>query len=221
MISGWRGGCPDEGAGRAGMIDEDQLPEPALGRGRRSDEIRVRAAHTDTTPPGRGATGASVAASRVKPPKFVRSSACAEPTCARRSRNLSRIIVVSNGVAAGPPSDGGAQGGLAARIGMVTPLRDGMNLLAKEYVAAQNPGDPGVLVLSRFAGAAEQLTDALLVNPYSVEEPSDAIGAGARHRDARWWRERYVKALLDGSTRAIAAPRLESADASGRGAARR
>ena len=41
---------------------------------------------------------------------------------------------------------------------MVTPLRDGMNLVAKEYVAAQDPADPGVLILSRFAGAAEELT---------------------------------------------------------------
>ncbi|MCV4600101.1 trehalose-6-phosphate synthase, partial [Escherichia coli] len=52
----------------------------------------------------------------------------------------------------------------AARVALVTPLRDGMNLVAKEYIAAQDPGDPGVLVLSRFAGAAEQLREALLVN---------------------------------------------------------
>ncbi len=45
----------------------------------------------------------------------------------------------------------------AARIALVTPLRDGMNLVAKEYVAAQDPDDPGVLILSRFAGAAEQI----------------------------------------------------------------
>lgn len=63
----------------------------------------------------------------------------------------------------------------AARVGLVTPLRDGMNLVAKEYVAAQNPDDPGVLVLSRFAGAAEQMGEALLVNPFSREELSDAI----------------------------------------------
>jgi trehalose 6-phosphate synthase len=61
----------------------------------------------------------------------------------------------------------------AARIGLVTPLRDGMNLVAKEYVAAQDPEDPGVLVLSRFAGAAAELKAALLVNPYDGE----AIGA--------------------------------------------
>jgi trehalose 6-phosphate synthase len=63
----------------------------------------------------------------------------------------------------------------AARVGLVTPLRDGMNLVAKEYVAAQNPDDPGVLILSRFAGAAEQMGEALLVNPFSREELSDAI----------------------------------------------
>jgi len=63
----------------------------------------------------------------------------------------------------------------AARVGLVTPLRDGMNLVAKEYVAAQNPEDPGVLVLSRFAGAAEQMGEALLVNPFSREELSDGI----------------------------------------------
>jgi len=48
----------------------------------------------------------------------------------------------------------------------VTPLRDGMNLVAKEYVAAQDPDDPGVLVLSQFAGAARELDAALIVNPY-------------------------------------------------------
>jgi trehalose 6-phosphate synthase len=63
----------------------------------------------------------------------------------------------------------------AARVGLVTPLRDGMNLVAKEFVAAQNPEDPGVLVLSRFAGAARQLKDAILVNPNSPEEIAEAI----------------------------------------------
>jgi alpha,alpha-trehalose-phosphate synthase [UDP-forming]/trehalose-phosphatase len=54
----------------------------------------------------------------------------------------------------------------AARVGYVTPLRDGMNLVAKEYVAAQDPDDPGVLVLSQFAGAAVEMKDAILTNPY-------------------------------------------------------
>src|SRR5690606_5968555 len=58
----------------------------------------------------------------------------------------------------------------AAAVGLVTPLRDGMNLVAKEFVAAQDPEDPGVLVLSRFAGAAMQLKDALIINPNSPEE---------------------------------------------------
>jgi trehalose 6-phosphate synthase len=64
-----------------------------------------------------------------------------------------------------------------ARIGLVTPLRDGMNLVAKEFVAAQDPADPGVLILSRFAGAAEELTDALLVNPYDPDDIADAMHA--------------------------------------------
>ena len=67
----------------------------------------------------------------------------------------------------------------AAKIGLVTPLRDGMNLVAKEYVAAQDPEDPGVLILSRFAGAAQQLAaegaGAVLVNPYSPDDIAHAI----------------------------------------------
>ena len=88
-----------------------------------------------------------------------------------------------------------------------------MNLVAKEYVAAQDPEDPGVLVLSRFAGAAEQLKDALLVNPYSLEETSEAIRTALdmplEERKARWeklnevirtstveqWRSDFVEAL--------------------------
>jgi trehalose 6-phosphate synthase len=62
-----------------------------------------------------------------------------------------------------------------SRVGLVTPLRDGMNLVAKEYVAAQDPDDPGVLVLSRFAGAARECTAALLVNPYDAEGVAIAI----------------------------------------------
>ena len=63
----------------------------------------------------------------------------------------------------------------SARVGLVTPLRDGMNLVAKEYVAAQNTDEPGVLILSRFAGAARELTAALLVNPYDPEGVAVAI----------------------------------------------
>ncbi|KQM23048.1 alpha,alpha-trehalose-phosphate synthase [Sphingomonas sp. Leaf24] len=102
----------------------------------------------------------------------------------------------------------------AARIGLVTPLRDGMNLVAKEYVAAQDPRDPGVLVLSRFAGAAQQLSvGALMVNPYSAEDVADAIDKALRmpraerierwqamidnvvDEDVIWWRKRFIDAL--------------------------
>ncbi len=62
-----------------------------------------------------------------------------------------------------------------SRIGLVTPLRDGMNLVAMEYAAAQNPETPGVLILSRFAGAAALLPEALQVNPYDVDEVAEAI----------------------------------------------
>jgi trehalose 6-phosphate synthase len=101
----------------------------------------------------------------------------------------------------------------AARVGLVTPLRDGMNLVAKEFVAAQNPEDPGVLILSRFAGAARQLNQALLVNPNSPEEIADAlrraIDMEKPERIRRWsalfdnvqredvtaWRDAFVGAL--------------------------
>jgi trehalose 6-phosphate synthase len=79
-----------------------------------------------------------------------------------------------------------------ARVGLVTPLRDGMNLVAKEYVAAQNPRDPGVLVLSRFAGAARQLDAALLVNPHDPDDIADALDRALRmsadERRDRWGR---------------------------------
>jgi trehalose 6-phosphate synthase len=65
-----------------------------------------------------------------------------------------------------------------AQIGLVTPLRDGMNLVAKEYIAAQDEQDPGVLVLSRFAGAADELTEALIVNPFDADEVAEAIHLG-------------------------------------------
>lgn len=62
-----------------------------------------------------------------------------------------------------------------ADVGLVTPLRDGMNLVAKEYLAAQDPANPGVLILSRFAGAAQELTSALLVNPYDRDDMASAL----------------------------------------------
>lgn len=77
-----------------------------------------------------------------------------------------------------------------AKIAMVTPIRDGMNLVAKEYIASQNPSDPGVLILSQFTGAAENLTNALLINPYDIEESSkaleQAIAMPLDERIARW-----------------------------------
>jgi len=85
-----------------------------------------------------------------------------------------------------------------ARVGLVTPMRDGMNLVAKEYVAAQNPEDPGVLVLSRFAGTAVEFGDsALLVNPYDEETISLAIAkAVAMPREERIARHRKMMAKL-------------------------
>lgn len=101
----------------------------------------------------------------------------------------------------------------AARAALVTPLRDGMNLVAKEFVAAQNSEDPGVLVLSRFAGAAQECTAALLVNPYDSEGVAIAINRALsmpleerrqRHaanfkvlteNDLSRWAERFLKTL--------------------------
>lgn len=100
-----------------------------------------------------------------------------------------------------------------SRIGLVTPLRDGMNLVAKEYVVAQSEDDPGVLVLSKFAGAAEDLTDAVIVNPYDPAEVAEAIQMAmtmtlddrqARHerllakvkeRDVESWRRSFLRDL--------------------------
>lgn len=100
-----------------------------------------------------------------------------------------------------------------ARVGLVTPLYDGMNLVAKEFVAAQTPDDPGALVLSEFAGAAEQLQSAVLVNPHDTAATAEAIfGALAmplterrdrwqdmirsvREHSIGWWRRRYLAAL--------------------------
>jgi len=77
-----------------------------------------------------------------------------------------------------------------ARLAVVTPLRDGMNLVAKEYVAAQDPEDPGVLILSRFAGAAEEMTEALIVNPYDSDDIAKAMHVGlamdVAERRERW-----------------------------------
>ena len=63
----------------------------------------------------------------------------------------------------------------AADVGLVTPLRDGMNLVAKEYLAAQDPENPGVLMLSQFAGAAQELDRALIVNPHETDALAAAL----------------------------------------------
>jgi trehalose 6-phosphate synthase len=84
-----------------------------------------------------------------------------------------------------------------SRIGLVTPLRDGMNLVAKEYVAAQSPDNPGVLVLSQFAGAAQELKTALIVNPYDIEATAAAIArAFAMPLDERKDRWNAMMAVL-------------------------
>src|SRR5262249_37814507 len=103
-----------------------------------------------------------------------------------------------------------------SRVGLVTPVRDGMNLVAKEYVAAQDPLDPGVLILSRFAGAARELADALIVNPHDVDEVAGALHAALamprEERIRRWqrmmtvlqkttisvWCEHFLRALEGG-----------------------
>jgi trehalose 6-phosphate synthase len=85
----------------------------------------------------------------------------------------------------------------AARVGLVTPMRDGMNLVAKEYVASQDPEDPGVLILSRFAGAADEMRAALLVNPYDPDAVGAAIArAMAMPRDERKSRHAELYATL-------------------------
>ena len=100
-----------------------------------------------------------------------------------------------------------------ASVALVTPLRDGMNLVAKEYVAMQDEDDPGVLVLSRFAGAAEQMREALLVNPYDIPATAQAIQralrmpkqerrerhavllAQVKQRDVHAWSRSFLEAL--------------------------
>jgi trehalose 6-phosphate synthase len=101
----------------------------------------------------------------------------------------------------------------ASRMALVTPLRDGMNLVAKEYIASQPAGDPGVLVLSCFAGAARELGEAVIVNPFDIEGMAEGILQGLNmplgERKERWtammkvlernditaWRESFVRAL--------------------------
>lgn len=100
-----------------------------------------------------------------------------------------------------------------SEVGLVTPLRDGMNLVAKEYVAAQDPKDPGVLVLSQFAGAANELTSALIVNPYDSDDVANALDRALtmplterisrhaemmkviRENDINHWQEHFIRDL--------------------------
>ncbi|MGH8491168.1 MAG: trehalose-6-phosphate synthase, partial [Gammaproteobacteria bacterium] len=100
-----------------------------------------------------------------------------------------------------------------SQVGLVTPLRDGMNLVAKEYVAAQDPEDPGVLILSCFAGAARELDGALIVNPFDIDQITEALHQSLlmplAERRARWesmiapirtqtirtWCERFISSL--------------------------
>jgi trehalose 6-phosphate synthase len=103
-----------------------------------------------------------------------------------------------------------------ADVGVVTPLRDGMNLVAKEYVASQPPDDPGVLILSSFAGAADQLREAIIINPFDVDDIAESIEAALAmplaERRERWaamfetisrddiahWREAFLADLSPG-----------------------
>jgi trehalose 6-phosphate synthase len=114
-----------------------------------------------------------------------------------------------------------------AHVGLVTPLHDGMNLVAKEYVAAQNPFNPGVLVLSSFAGAARELDAAVQVNPHDIDGmarlTAKALGMGLDERRERWqsmmaklrhcsvqsWFSDFLQALgdIDRTPAQVAAPR--------------
>jgi trehalose 6-phosphate synthase len=100
-----------------------------------------------------------------------------------------------------------------ARVCVVTPVRDGMNLVAKEFVAAQNRADPGMLILSDRTGAAHELEHALQVNPYDVcgiaraldaalamplderRARHEALLAALRRNDVHRWRNRFLTAL--------------------------
>lgn len=116
-----------------------------------------------------------------------------------------------------------------ADVGLVTPLRDGMNLVAKEYVAAQNPDNPGVLILSRMTGAADELDGALLVTPYNIDGVAEAINKALDmpplERRERWqsmvehvrtndilhWAQSFVECLSEGRTEKLLWQRPHSA----------
>ncbi|MGZ5195609.1 MAG: alpha,alpha-trehalose-phosphate synthase (UDP-forming), partial [Ramlibacter sp.] len=114
----------------------------------------------------------------------------------------------------------------ASRVALVTPLRDGMNLVAKEFIASQDPENPGVLVLSRFAGAAEQMREALLVNPYDIEGTASAIQLALqmpveerrvryealmktlRRFDVHWWCDSFLESLAKAKAEETGTPWL-------------
>ncbi|HEV7489929.1 MAG TPA: trehalose-6-phosphate synthase [Rhodanobacteraceae bacterium] len=107
----------------------------------------------------------------------------------------------------------------AADIAVVTPLRDGMNLVAKEYVASQAPEDPGVLILSSFAGASDELKQAIIINPFDADDIGDslekALTMPLAERRERWrvmydylvrndiaaWRASFLDALTENALR--------------------
>lgn len=115
----------------------------------------------------------------------------------------------------------------AARVGLVTPVRDGMNLVAKEFIASQDPADPGMLVLSSLAGSAVELEAAVLVNPYDTEDMADGMAQALamplaerreryramlevlRRDDITNWRQRFVADLQAAGERRTAAEQLD------------
>jgi trehalose 6-phosphate synthase len=122
----------------------------------------------------------------------------------------------------------------SSRLGWITPLLDGMNLVAKEYVISQNPSDPGILILSKFAGAAAQLSEAVLVNPYDLNDMTQGLRQAlemphherlARHAklasivrefDAAAWGRSYLSALVKTGDRRLgkvtgASPEMDDA----------
>jgi trehalose 6-phosphate synthase len=108
------------------------------------------------------------------------------------------------------------------RVGLSTPLRDGVGLAAKDYVAAQDPANPGALILSRFAGAAELLTEAVLVDPANTPQMTRALRSAfcmplserqdrwrrmivkLLHHDAVQWHQSYVAALMQAHRASVA-----------------
>ena len=115
-------------------------------------------------------------------------------------------------------------------VALVTPLRDGMNLVAKEFVAAQDPEDPGVLVLSHLAGAARELSTTVIINPYDIDDQANGlsrdISMPREERKERWeammdvlrghdihaWRREYVEALDQAAESAAPPPNGASTD---------